>query len=64
MVLLEAGAAAHGLSLTATSLGLGDCSVGGFLDDRLSELLRIDGREEAPLLPLVVGRRPAGEGGR
>jgi SagB-type dehydrogenase family enzyme len=60
MVLLEAGAAAHGLSLVANSLGLGDCHIGGFLDDALSELLEIDGLEEAPLLPVVLGRRPAG----
>lgn len=58
MILLEAGAAAQNLSLVATSLGLGDCYLGGFLDDRLSELLGIDGFEEAPLLPVVLGRRP------
>jgi SagB-type dehydrogenase family enzyme len=62
MILLEAGAAAHSLSLMANSMGLGDCQVGGFLDDPLSELLGIDGLEEAPLLPVVLGRRPAGAG--
>jgi SagB-type dehydrogenase family enzyme len=61
MILFEAGAAGHGLSLVANSLHLGDCSLGGFLDDRLSALLGIDGTEEAPLLPIVIGRRPATE---
>lgn len=59
MILMEAGAAAHTLSLVATSLGLGVCQVGGFLDDELSEMLGIDGLEEAPLVPILVGRKPA-----
>lgn len=61
MILMESGAAAHGMSLVARSLGLADCYVGGFLDDELSEFLGIDGVQEAPLLPLVIGRQPAGE---
>lgn len=56
MILMEAGAAAHNLCLVATSRGLGTCQLGGFLDDELSRILGIDGREEAPLLPVVVGR--------
>lgn len=59
MILMECGAAAHGMSLVARSLGLGDCYVGGFLDDELSRFLEIDGVQEAPLLPLVIGRQPA-----
>ncbi len=56
MVLMEAGEAAQNLCLMATSLQLGACLVGGFHDDGLSALLEIDGLEEAPLLPIVVGR--------
>jgi len=56
MVLMEAGEAAQNLSLVATSMDLGACLVGGFNDDLLSELLDIDGVEEAPLLPVLVGR--------
>jgi SagB-type dehydrogenase family enzyme len=56
MVLLEAGEAAQNLSLLATSMDLGACVVDGFNDDRLSELLDIDGVDEAPLLAAVVGR--------
>jgi SagB-type dehydrogenase family enzyme len=56
MVLMEAGEAAQNLSLLATSMDLGACLVDGFNDDRLSELLDIDGVAEAPLLAAVVGR--------
>lgn len=55
MVLMEAGAAAQNLSLVAASRGLGACYVGGFQDDALSALLGIDGLDEAPLLPIVLG---------
>lgn len=55
MVLIEAGEVAQNLSLMAHSLGLGSCLVGGFFDNTLSELLAIDGLEEAPLLPMVLG---------
>jgi SagB-type dehydrogenase family enzyme len=56
MVLMEAGEAAQNLGLLATSMGLGACLVGGFNDDRLSDFLDIDGVDEAPLLPVLVGR--------
>lgn len=55
MVLIEAGEVAQNIALAATALGLGTCALGGFFDDRLSELLGIDGVEEAPLLPILVG---------
>lgn len=61
LVLMEAGEVGHNLALLATSLGLGACLLGGFLDDQLSKLLDIDGVEEAPLLPVVLGR-PAASG--
>jgi len=56
MILMEAGEAAQNLALVAESLGLGACLVGGFHDDTVSKLLDIDGCDEAPLLPIVVGR--------
>jgi nitroreductase len=58
-VLIEAGEVGHNLALLASSLGLGSCLLGGFLDDGLSKLLDIDGVDEAPLLPIVVGRPSA-----
>jgi SagB-type dehydrogenase family enzyme len=60
LVLFEAGEVAHNLSLLTTALGLGGYLLGGFLDDRLSAVLGIDGTEEAPLVPMAVGR-PAAE---
>lgn len=56
LLLIEAGAVGQNLGLTATSLGLASCMVGGFLDDELSRLLEVDGQHEAPLLPMVFGR--------
>ncbi len=55
MVLMEAGEAAQNLGLLAASMGLGACLLGGFNDDRLSELLDVDGVDEAPLLPVLLG---------
>jgi SagB-type dehydrogenase family enzyme len=57
MILMEAGEVAQNLALVAGAMGLGACLVGGFHDDTVSRLLEIDGRDEAPLLPVVVGRR-------
>jgi len=56
-VLLEAGHIGQNVYLTATSMGLGACAVGAFLDDRLNELLGVDGREEATIYLLAVGKR-------
>ncbi len=58
LVLMEAGAVAHNLSLLAPPEGLGLCQLGAFHDDRLSTLLEIDGVEEAPLLALALGTLP------
>jgi SagB-type dehydrogenase family enzyme len=57
-VLLEAGHIAQNLYLEATSLGLGACAVGAFLDGRLNDLLGLDGVEEAALYIISVGPRP------
>lgn len=56
MVLMEAGQAAQSIGLLATSMGLGACLLGGFNDDPLGDFLGIDGVDEAPLLPVLVGR--------
>lgn len=67
LVLMEAGEVGHNLALLATSLGLGACLLGGFLDDQLSKILDVNGVDEAPLLPVVLGRpagaKAAGKGG-
>lgn len=55
LILLEAGGLGHAMALEASALGLGTCFIGGFQDDFLSEILGIDGVEEAPLLPIAIG---------
>jgi SagB-type dehydrogenase family enzyme len=54
--LLEAGHIGQNLYLAATSMGLGACVVGAFLDDNLNNLLGIDGEEEAALYLIAVGK--------
>ena len=56
-VLLEAGHIAQNLYLEATSMGLGACAVGAFLDGRLNDLLGLEGVEEAALYVISVGQR-------
>ena len=55
-VLMEAGHIAQNVYLAATSLGLGACAVGAFVDDQLNDLLGIDGDDEAALYIIAVGR--------
>lgn len=55
-VLLEAGHIAQNLCLAATALGLGACPVGAFFDDDLNALLELDGRDEATLYIVAVGK--------
>ncbi len=55
-VLLEAGHIGQNLYLAATSMGLGACAVGAFLDDQLNDLLGLDGVEEAALYIIAVGK--------
>lgn len=54
--LLEAGHLAQNLYLTATSLGMGVCAVGAFLDDQVNALLGVDGENEAAVYMLSVGK--------
>jgi SagB-type dehydrogenase family enzyme len=61
LILMEAGEVAQNMSLLAISAGLGALLLGGFIDNALSELLGIDGLDEAPLLPIVIGRKPGGK---
>jgi SagB-type dehydrogenase family enzyme len=54
-VMVEAGHIGQNVYLAATSMGLGACAVGAFLDDDLNRLLEIDGTEEAVIYLLAVG---------
>lgn len=58
-VLLEAGHIGQNVYLAATSMGLGACAVGAFLDDQVNDLLGVDGQEEAAVYLLAVGRPAA-----
>lgn len=54
-ILLEAGHVAQNIYLIATSMNLGCCTVGTFLDDEVSQLLDVDGLNEAVIYIVVVG---------
>ncbi len=57
--LLEAGHLGENAYLAATSMGLGACGVGAFMDDAINEMLGVDGIEEAAVYMLAAGRVPA-----
>ena len=54
--LLEAGHLGENAYLAATSMGLGACGVGAFMDDAINEMLGVDGVEEAAVYMLGAGR--------
>lgn len=54
--LLEAGHLGQNAYLAATSMGMGACAVGAFLDDDLNALLGVDGEDEAAVYMLSVGK--------
>ena len=58
--LIEAGHIGQNLYLAATSMGLGACAIGAFMDDQINEMLGVDGVEEAAIYMLAVGKVPAG----
>ncbi len=53
--LLEAGHIGQNLYLAATSMGLGACAIGAFMDDPINEMLGVDGVEEAAVYMLAAG---------
>jgi len=55
--LLEAGHVAQNVLLVASALGLGAVPVGGFIDDEVHEILRIDGVDEVALYLIPVGQK-------
>lgn len=54
--LIEAGHIGQNVYLAATSMGLGACSVGAFMDDAINAMLGVDGHEEAAIYMLAVGK--------
>lgn len=55
--LLEAGHLGENAYLAATSMGLGACGIGAFMDDAINEMLGVDGVEEAVVYMLAAGKR-------
>jgi SagB-type dehydrogenase family enzyme len=53
--LLEAGHIGQNGYLAATSMGLGACGIGAFMDDATNEMIAVDGVEEAVVYMLAVG---------
>jgi SagB-type dehydrogenase family enzyme len=58
--LLEAGHVGENAYLAATSMGLGACGVGAFMDDAINDMLGVDGVEEAAVYMLAAGNARAG----
>ena len=54
--LLEAGHVGENAYLAATSMGLGACGIGAFMDDAINEMLGVDGVEEAAVYMLGGGQ--------
>mgnify|MGYP001597827467 FL=1 len=55
-MLIEAGHLAQNICLLATELGLGTCSIGGFIDDKVNQLLDIEFQKEFSLYVIAVGK--------
>lgn len=53
--LIEAGHVGQNVALAAAALGLGCCSIGGFLDIELGQFLKLDPEREFPVYALAVG---------
>lgn len=55
-MLIEAGHLAQNLCILATELGLGTCPIGGFIDDKVNQLLDIKFQKELSLYVIAVGK--------
>lgn len=53
--LIEAGHLGQNAYLAATSMGLGACSIGAFMDDDINAMLGVDGKNEAAIYMLAIG---------
>ena len=54
--LIEAGHLGQNIYLAATSMGLGACAIGAYMDDAINDMLGIDGVEEFSVYMLSVGK--------
>jgi SagB-type dehydrogenase family enzyme len=56
--LVEIGHIGQNVYLAATSMGLGACGIGAFMDDDINAMLGVDGTEEAAIYMLAIGHVP------
>lgn len=61
LILMEVGHVCQNLYLAASGLGLGICSVGGFLDNGFNAILDVDGYIEKTQIILPVGKMKGGD---
>lgn len=54
-ILYEAGHVFQNINLVASASGLGTLNLGGFFDDEIANLLKIDIEEEVPLYAMAIG---------
>lgn len=54
-IFLDAGHLAQNVYLISTALKIGCCTVGGFLDNKMNNLLGLDGKEESSIYIGVIG---------
>jgi SagB-type dehydrogenase family enzyme len=54
-IYLDSGHMGQNLYLAATAMGLGCCTIGAFFDDKVNDVLGVDGREETVVYMGVVG---------
>jgi SagB-type dehydrogenase family enzyme len=54
--LFEAGQVMHSMNLHTSALGLGMFNLGGFYDDVLGGLIRLEPEDELPLYAAAIGR--------
>lgn len=55
-VLLDCGHIMQNVYLSATSLDTGCCTIGGFIDDEVADIIGVDGVNEAPLYIACLGK--------
>ena len=56
-IFTEYGHLAQNMYLICAALGLGICSIGGFIDDGLNKILDIDGRIESVIGVIAIGNK-------
>ena len=55
-ILLDVGHFAQNVYLTATAIGIGCCTIGGFLDKEITKLLDLERVGEKPMYSIALGK--------